>query len=422
MRTDLRAAARRFPLLCGGINRIQDHIPRTDRKDQKMKINIKMLILAGILALCLLLTGCGQPADTQKTETAVAATPGQFATYPPPQSVVVFYPDETDDSAENNNVADAGSDPEPPSAGTEIQPDPISSAVPLFPNSTPVPDSGNAVPAVTSAPVVTPTPTPGPSPTPRSIQRGFTGSDAVREIQRRLKELGYYSGPADGDFGPATEKAVIAFQKANKLNADGKVGEKTLAMLNGSKAVSAKGSESSGKTVKPTATPKVTKNTYLESGKSGKQVKTMQKRLIELGWLAGSASGTYDSATEAAVIAFQKKAKLWADGKAGPKTLEVLYSNKAPKSSKPASVTGSEETLEVGSKGSEVKKLQKRLKDLGYLKGTADGDFGAATEAAVIAFQQSNGLNADGKAGIATQNKLYSDSAKKYSGGTENDT
>ena len=270
--------------------------------------------------------------------------------------------------------------------------------------------------------MVTPVPTVGPSPTPKSIQRGFTDSDEVREIQRRLKELGYYSGSADGNFGPATEKAVMAFQKANKLSADGKVGEKTLAKLNGSNAVSAKGSESAKKTAKPTATPKVTKNTYLESGKSGKQVKTMQKRLIELGWLSGSASGTYDSATEAAVIAFQKKAKLWADGKAGPKTLEVLYSSKAPKSSKPVSAAGSGDTLEVGSKGSEVKKLQKRLKDLGYLTGTADGSFGAATEAAVIAFQESNGLQPDGKAGMETQNKLYSDSAKKNTGSTDNDT
>ena len=390
-----------------------------NRKDQKMKIYAKIMILAGVLALCLLLTGCGQPSDTPKTETGAAQTPEHFATYPPSQPIV-FEPDISEGDTENTGTEETGSVPGLPSDGTVSWAAPESSAAPLFPEVTPVP-AYTAAPA-TSVPVVTPVPTVGPSPTPKSIQRGFTDSDEVREIQRRLKELGYYSGPADGDFGPATEKAVISFQKANKLNADGKVGEKTLAMLNGSKAVSAKGSESSGKTVKPTATPKVTKNTYLESGKSGKQVKTMQKRLIELGWLSGSASGTYDSATEAAVIAFQKKAKLWADGKAGPKTLEVLYSSKAPKSSKPVSAAGSGDTLEVGSKGSEVKKLQKRLKDLGYLTGTADGSFGAATEAAVIAFQESNGLQPDGKAGMETQNKLYSDSAKKNTGSTDNDT
>ena len=146
----------------------------------------------------------------------------------------------------------------------------------------------------------------------------------------------------------------------------------------------------------------------------------MQNRLIELGWLAGSASGTYDDATEAAVIAFQKKAKLWADGKAGPKTLEALYSSNAPSSSKPAS--GSGETLERGSKGSEVKKLQNRLKDLGYLDGSVDGDFGEKTEAAVIAFQENNGLTPDGKAGTATQNKIYNDAAKKKNAASEDYT
>ena len=240
----------------------------------------------------------------------------------------------------------------------------------------------------------------------------------MREVQKRLKELGYYKGSADGDFGPATEKAVIAFQKDHGLTADGKVGEKTLSKLNSSNTSSAKeSSSSSSKESKATAAPTVSENTYLEHGKSGKQVKNMQNRLIELGWLSGSASGTYDDATEAAVIAFQKKAKLWADGKAGPKTLEALYSSSAPSSSKPAS--GSGETLERGSTGSEVKKLQNRLKDLGYLDGSVDGDFGEKTEAAVIAFQQNNGLTADGKAGTATQNKIYSDTAKKKSAASE---
>ena len=40
-------------------------------------------------------------------------------------------------------------------------------------------------------------------------------------------------------------------------------------------------------------------------------------------------------------------------------------------------------SLKVGSPGDEVRKMQNRLKELGYLKGSADGDFGAATESAV---------------------------------------
>ena len=48
--------------------------------------------------------------------------------------------------------------------------------------------------------------------------------------------------------------------------------------------------------------------------------------------------------------------------------------------------------------------------------GSADGKFGVATEAAVKAFQKNNNLTADGKAGTATLNKLYSGTAKKSTG------
>lgn len=52
-----------------------------------------------------------------------------------------------------------------------------------------------------------------------------TGSN-VKLIQSRLKALGYNVAP-DGRFGPITEKAIKAFQKANKLASDGLVGKNT---------------------------------------------------------------------------------------------------------------------------------------------------------------------------------------------------
>ena len=393
-----------------------------------MRKHIKiMIILAGIAALCLFLSGCHNSAD--ETKNGNQGSSGQFATIPPAQPQVIF-PDTTDAGLQPVQIPE-----EQPAEYVEASPLPdqatdndsngwisLTASTPQPPDAeaTPVPDYYNtAGPIITTASATsTPVPADAPSPTPKSLQKGYTDSDAVREVQKRLKELGYYKGSADGDFGPATEKAVIAFQKDHGLTADGKVGEKTLSKLNSANTSSAKESSSSSKESKATAVPKVSENTYLEAGKSGKQVKTMQNRLIELGWLSGSASGTYDDATEAAVIAFQKKAKLWADGKAGPKTLEALYSSNAPAGSKSAS--GSGETLERGSKGSEVKKLQNRLKDLGYLDGSVDGDFGEQTEAAVIAFQENNGLTADGKAGTATQNRIYNDEAKKKSAASEN--
>lgn len=59
-------------------------------------------------------------------------------------------------------------------------------------------------------------------------KRGSRGS-GVSQLQRDLKQLGYFKYPLiTGYFGSVTESAVIAFQKANKLTADGKVGAKTL--------------------------------------------------------------------------------------------------------------------------------------------------------------------------------------------------
>jgi putative chitinase len=59
-----------------------------------------------------------------------------------------------------------------------------------------------------------------------------------------------------------------------------------------------------------------------------------------------------------------------------------------------------------GSSGSEVAKLQAQLQDLGFSPGLIDGNFGPATEAAVLAFQKSQELLADGIAGPRTQGAL----------------
>ena len=67
--------------------------------------------------------------------------------------------------------------------------------------------------------------------------------------------------------------------------------------------------------------------------------------------------------------------------------------------------------LTVGAKGDEVTRLQQRLKDLGYLSGKVDGQFGGGTKRAVIAFQRRNGLDTDGVAGENTLARLYAEDA-----------
>jgi putative chitinase len=62
--------------------------------------------------------------------------------------------------------------------------------------------------------------------------------------------------------------------------------------------------------------------------------------------------------------------------------------------------------LKEGASGVEVKKLQERLKKLGFNPGIIDGNFGPATESAVMALQRSEGLLVDGIVGPRTQGKL----------------
>ena len=58
------------------------------------------------------------------------------------------------------------------------------------------------------------------------LKRGFKG-ELVKDLQKALTELGYFSGAIDGDFGGRTEAAVLAFQADNHLETDGKVGSLT---------------------------------------------------------------------------------------------------------------------------------------------------------------------------------------------------
>lgn len=62
------------------------------------------------------------------------------------------------------------------------------------------------------------------------LQQGSSGPDVIA-LQTQLKALGFDPKGTDGNFGPGTKAAVIAFQKSKKLTADGKVGPGTMAAL-----------------------------------------------------------------------------------------------------------------------------------------------------------------------------------------------
>ena len=78
-------------------------------------------------------------------------------------------------------------------------------------------------------------------------------------------------------------------------------------------------------------------------------------------------------------------------------------------------------TLKRGATGEDVVRMQQMLIQLGYLTGSADGDFGSLTHHAVVQFQAVNGLSADGIAGSKTLTLLYSGDALDASKAPEMD-
>jgi len=193
---------------------------------------------------------------------------------------------------------------------------------------------------------------------------------------------------------------VRAFQKNNGLTVDGVAGYQTQSLLYSEEAV--------GGDVGQT-----TLSTTLRYGDSGDNVITLQNRLIELGYLTGTADGQFGAKTKIALVAFQKANNLVRDGVAGTATQSVLFSDSAIKCTVSTSTT-----LRQGTISDAVKTMQERLITLGYLTGSADGNFGPKTALALIAFQKKNGLSADGVAGTRTLTKLNSTSAISATGET----
>ncbi len=242
----------------------------------------------------------------------------------------------------------------------------------------------------------------------KTLKQGDKGS-TVRQMQNRLKKLGYYTGSTTSTFSSKMKSAVKAFQKANGLSQTGTLNAKTQEKLKSNKAIS-----------KSEYTKEQNKTKTLKQGSKGTQVKTLQNQLKKLGYFAGSVTGTFGSTTKSAVKAFQKANGLSADGIAGKKTRELLNSGKGvKKSDAKGSVSGSAKvttkTLKPGNTGAQVKILQQQLKDLGYFSGVVKGNYYGITKSAVKDFQKANGLTANGIANQKTRELLNSGKGIKKS-------
>lgn len=138
-----------------------------------------------------------------------------------------------------------------------------------------------------------------------------SSGEYVRVLQTGLKNLGYYTGEADGRYGNATYKAVWWFQKDNGMTVDGKVSSLTWNVLF---AGSGGGNVVSG---------------TLRYGDRGEAVLALQRRLTSLKYNPGSHDGVYGQNTYIAVRDFQQNNRLAVDGVAGTNTLNALNSASA---------------------------------------------------------------------------------------------
>ena len=190
-----------------------------------------------------------------------------------------------------------------PENDTPSVPDPEAEAVPPEITDTDDPIGNSDDPDETSDPEST-DPNSGYTP----LKKGNSG-EAVTALQTRLMELGYLEIEEPTDyFGNGTEYAVWLFQRQHGLKQDGIAGEQTQTLLYGKDA----------------------QHYMMLEGSDGRDVKMLQEQLVDLGYLTDSdVDRVYGEKTVEAVKAFQKRNGLTADGKAGEKTLEKLFSENA---------------------------------------------------------------------------------------------
>ncbi|MCF4968746.1 peptidoglycan-binding domain-containing protein [Nostoc sp. CMAA1605] len=211
---------------------------------------------------------------------------------------------------------------------------------------------------------------------------GSSGANVVR-IQRCLKQLGFLNAPATGKFATLTQRAVIGFQRANRLRPDGIVGGGTQTALQ--RACQARNN-----------------SRELRFGSRGAAVVQLQRNLKRLGYFNASNTGYFGTETQQAVILFQRSVGMVADGVVGARTASAIRNA--------GNIGGRYPVLSEGSSGQDVIRLQQRLRQLGYFDANPTGNFQGITKNAVIAFQRRAGLAATGVVNPQTWNALLASS------------
>jgi peptidoglycan hydrolase-like protein with peptidoglycan-binding domain len=246
-------------------------------------------------------------------------------------------------------------------------------------------------------------------------------NNLVKQIQERLKALGYYEGAIDSTFGYSTYLAVRDFQKVHNLQVDGIVGSITWHKMMGGSALP-----------KPAPVAPAPGSLRLELGSTGLLVQQVQEKLVALKYYGGPVDAKYGYSTVEAVRAFQKVNGVKDDGVVGPLTWAKLMSGSplpkptatpvpgiptleptatgTPAPTATPTPPGTGIKLRYGAKNALVGQVQERLNALGYYSGDIDNAFGYSTYLAVRSFQRYNKLKVDGVVGPVTWRTMMSPS------------
>ena len=257
------------------------------------------------------------------------------------------------------------------------------------------------------------------------LRTGSTGS-AVEQLQFWLNTLAQYTSSipsvtVDGVFGSGTAAAVRAFQRKYGLTVDGVVGQSTWTELY----------DQFRSIQSDNGTPNAYPGTALRQGSSGQNVRLVQfwlkiARTVYSSLNNVTVDGIFGSSTAAAVRRFQTYFGLTSDGVVGRKTWNKLYevyndiaNRLLSPSLRPGEYPG---VLRNGSTGTAVRELQFYLYLMSAYQSSIpsvsiDGRFGAATEAAVRAYQRFAGLTVDGIVGRKTWGSLYGKASALRSSG-----
>jgi len=219
-------------------------------------------------------------------------------------------------------------------------------------------------------------------------------SDALRDAQARLRTLGYYEGPVDGLPGPATSRAIESFQRDRGLVADAQLGPMTVDALRDARV--------------PTATAAAPGSRRAQARRQAAalpigdptSVRAVQNRLKQLGYYDGAADGVWGVGTQQAVEQFQRSKGLEVNGELNTRTASAMGID--PASFAPDRLANAGSTVPPGSPSDPLdpavnRRIQTKLRQLGFYTGGADGIWGARSEQAVQRFQRSRGLDPSGQ-------------------------